>query len=1113
VALTHIQARKEPRRPAPGGGLRAGQPIGAGPLALSRRINPQLLVALALALAFHGSLVFYSFPRTYDAYVHIFFADHYARAWFDHWDYRWYTGFPMTSYPPGAQQSIALFSYAVGLRNGFIIVQTLALLNMTVGIYRFSRIWVSEEAAGYAALLLVFSSSIVETVHVFGQLPTTFSLGFLLNALPFVYRWIHEGRLRYLLLAWACNAATTAGHHVTTLFGAVFFVAPVIALALVESLRRPRDDEPLGQPSRISWANLRPLAIRRLRRVLPSTLRAGLYGVGMIGALVLVVLPYWLWSRADPITQVAIPHSSRDSFIVNTNAGLVFWLIPYGLGLLGLPYAFYKGLTTRAWPMTLSLGMLVLLGTGGTTPIPRLLLRGAFDVLTLDRFTFWATITVLPLLGELVLSLRHGGLARYLREQFGTLTLRISQLGLIAAYLLIAVFVANLTQFRRFQPAAIEVQPIVTFLEKDDHWRWRYLTLGFGDQVAWLGAQTTATSVDGNYHSARRLPELTSTPVERLEGAKFRGIPGIGSLQQFLAVPEKYNLKFVLSVDQFYDPLLYFSGWHRLQRLENGVMIWERADIPALPDVLPRKEIPIYQRVMWGLVPMSALFNAIIMLALYAALRLRTAGMPTAAVVPPSRLSQLRKRLLHRLLSPWRWLDTKLLRWSALPASDQSPQMAWQVWLGWIRAQHLPRPAPPSAHQLRSAMLVLIVLCTVAVSAANLLRQADSPRALVEAYYDDLDFRRFAAAYARLDPQTRPNFERYMIDLTARGGLVASYGKLDSVSVQLLSLDGGRAEVAVALRWITALREYPTSQHLSLVRRDGHWYVVPEKPTLGVPPDLFVRRATLEWHIPNISDPEADPSLPPPSPDRPTLEVLSARLVRVGERYSVVGELANTAADPGDVTVTALLFDQTGAELSRYNAQTGIMHKLLPGEVTPFQVNFEGVAGAMITETLRVGTFRPDDFTPLNLKQPVTSFAVYGKAVVTARDLRRELSAQDLKVAVGPDGGITLSGALYNSGTVEATIPQILVTCYDQAGQVAWVEEVFIEEAVLAQERRPFRMALHAAASVVDQQVSGTLFPLGEPRALGTGDQIMLPPGSGYAAIRISVHAFAGAGP
>ena len=64
-------------------------------------------------------------------------------------------------------------------------MQLAALLLLTVGVYRFSRLWVDREAAANAALLLAVSSSIAETVHVFGQLPTTFGLAFLLNSLPF----------------------------------------------------------------------------------------------------------------------------------------------------------------------------------------------------------------------------------------------------------------------------------------------------------------------------------------------------------------------------------------------------------------------------------------------------------------------------------------------------------------------------------------------------------------------------------------------------------------------------------------------------------------------------------------------------------------------------------------------------------------------------------------------------------------------------------------------------------------------------------------------------------------------------------------------------------------
>ena len=111
----------------------------------------------------------------------------------------------------------------------------------------------------------------------------------------------------------------------------------------------------------------------------------------------------------------------------------------------------------------------------------------------------------------------------------------------------------TLNNFRPSQPDPINMLPIVNFLNQDQHYKWRFLPLGFGDQIAWLSAQTDAMTVDGNYHSARRLPELTTRAIERLENSKFRGIEGIGSLQQFLTIPEKYHLKYVFSNDKFYD--------------------------------------------------------------------------------------------------------------------------------------------------------------------------------------------------------------------------------------------------------------------------------------------------------------------------------------------------------------------------------------------------------------------------------------------------------------------------------------------------------------------------------------------------------------------------------
>jgi hypothetical protein len=95
------------------------------------------------------------------------------------------------------------------------------------------------------------------------------------------------------------------------------------------------------------------------------------------------------------------------------------------------------------------------------------------------------------------------------------------------------------------------------------------------------------------------------------------------SLQQFLTVPEKYNLKYVLSNDKFYDPILYFCGWHRLTLLENGIMVWEKLNIPPLSKILPAEDVPVYQS---GIIPLLTVvaFVLNIQMILYQALKLKT---------------------------------------------------------------------------------------------------------------------------------------------------------------------------------------------------------------------------------------------------------------------------------------------------------------------------------------------------------------------------------------------------------------------------------------------------------------------------------------------------------
>ncbi len=1087
----------------------------------SSNIDLRLLVALLGALLYHGTLSIYgTYRNTYDAYVHIFFADHWRRNWFDHWDPRWYTGFTLTSYPPLSQQSVAAVSFITGdLRLAFAIVQGTAMIVMTLGMYRFAQLWVSKEAAGWAAIWLVFSSAMAETIHVFGQLPTTYSLSLLLNALPFTYAWIVRGKPSDLAKCWALTAATTGAHHVTTLFGSVFITAPVVALALIERFRTPLPDEPLHQPRFITRQNWWALTMRRVRRVLGPFIRCAIFGVGTVTLLLLVVFPYWAWSRGDPITQVPIPHASRDNFLVNLNAGFVFWLIPYGVLLLAMPYVFYKGYSTKAWPLAASISLLAFLGTGGTTPFPKMILGGSFNILTLDRFTLWASILMLPLAGEFFSSLLAGNLARWLTEQFGRLVQQATLIFLVLGLLFASIFTVNLTQFRKFQPAPIDVQPIVNFIQKDEHWRWRYMTLGFGDQMAWLSAQTTATQVDGNYHSARRLPEMTTTPVERLEGAKYSGIPGIGSLQQFLNVPDKYNLKYIFSNDQFYDPLLFFYGWHKIQLLENGIAVWERSSIPILPEVLPRREIPLYQRLMFGILPPLALvLSVLVVTAKYWKIPILLIG-ETLGMRP------VFERWYDRLAQPLQWLwaniDKRLWRASQMKNGAKGRAPRWQLYMRLVlrRFRHRLKPASATARHVRVALLALILLVIVAVTVNRLIVFFRGPDYLITTYYDDLDFRRFEQAYNKLNPTTRPSFSQYMLNLSLQGGLVASYSKLDSLKTKVVQADANQMRVQVAAKYITALSFYTDTAELVLTRQPSvGWRIEPDPADLHMPPDQFIRRPQVGWlaqsnrrppgNIPDITE----------APDPPELQILSSRLIlRKGGHYSVVGEVMNTDVDPADVTISANIYDQQDALLTWYNAGAGMMHKLLPLEITPFRIDFEGVAGLALQDAGQPLSFSPGAAWLYDLPEgkQVERFETFAKAVLTQRDLDRDVGVERVTVTHEKNGW-TVRGVLINAGLKEAVIPHLLFTLYDAEGKAVWVDDYYVPQSIRPQRTGDFSFVLTPAQEVTPVNVKGAEYSnalVALPGVAGPRqDFIPLPPESGYRYLRVSVHYFTGGG-
>jgi hypothetical protein len=537
----------------------------------SQRPLPISFLLLA-ALAVHLPLLLMKLPsKSYDTNFHIFFASHYVHHWFDPWNAKWYAGFSQTTYPPLPQQWVALLSHLFGLDMAYMAVQLVAILLLVVGVYRFSLLWVSPRAASIAALASVFLGSESFLVYSAGQLGTTSAAPIYLNALPYLFQWLRRGRSSAFVKACILFAAAAAAHHATLLFGSIFFALPVMALALFDR----EEGERVGVPAFVG-------------RAVAIALVAG----AAIGA---VLLPFWIALIHNPVTQTPIPHPSRANYILSPEWGMNYFVVPYGFLVLAIPFIFWRGsMVARLRPLLLGFWVAFLLGLGGTTPVGHIVLGRAFDVLTMERFTYWATLLALPFVGAL---------AADLIEHFRTRAVA----GLVAMATLTCAFAVSWSTYHPADGEDFKIDSVAAWLNRDGHDQYRYITLGFGNKISRLAMLTDAGSVDGEWNSGRLLPELTKFGGGALTSAKYFGKPGLDSLRAMLIHADHYGLKWVIVRDQFYAPLLSFAGWRPVDTLEDQtITVWSKDGVPPATPVNAAQMPPRWQGLMWGTLPFGS---------------------------------------------------------------------------------------------------------------------------------------------------------------------------------------------------------------------------------------------------------------------------------------------------------------------------------------------------------------------------------------------------------------------------------------------------------------------------------------------------------------------------
>lgn len=548
-------------------------------MAPASRPIPMSLLLMAVVVV-HLPLLLMKLPlKSYDTNFHILFASHYIHHWFDPWNPKWYAGFSQTTYPPLPQQWVALVSRILGLDMAYMAVQFAAIMLLVVGVYRFSLLWVSPRAASFAALASVFLGSECFLIYSAGQLGTTFAAPIYLNALPFLFQWVRQGKWQSFLKASVLFTAAAAAHHATLLFGSIFFALPVLALAFYD-----RDDgERIRMPA---FAG-----------------RTAIIIVVVALAIAIVLLPFWIALIHYPVTQTPIPHPSRANYILSPQWGLNYFIVPYGALILTLPFIFLRGsMVVRLRPLLFGFWVAFLVGLGGTTPVGRFVLGRAFDVLTMERFSYWATLLALPFVGLL---------AAELIDRYRTWAV----VGLTTLAACSCALAVGWASFRPADAEDFKVDTVASWLNRDGHDQYRYVTLGFGNKIARLAMMTDASSVDGEWNSGRMLPELTRYGAGALTSSKYFGEPGLDALRAMLMHADHYGLKWVFVRDHYYDPLLSFAGWRQVDSLEDKtITVWSKDGVPPAMPVNAPQMPPRWQGLMWGILPFGSSLLAILVI-------------------------------------------------------------------------------------------------------------------------------------------------------------------------------------------------------------------------------------------------------------------------------------------------------------------------------------------------------------------------------------------------------------------------------------------------------------------------------------------------------------------
>jgi len=260
---------------------------------------------------------------------------------------------------------------------------------------------------------------------------------------------------------------------------------------------------------------------------------------------------------------------------------------------------------------------------------------------------------------------------------------------------------------------------------------------------------------------------------------------------------------------------------------------------------------------------------------------------------------------------------------------------------------------------------------------------------------------------------------------------------MDSIAVTVVDQNESTVKAIAKIKWITPLKEIQTTDTLSITKNKGDWFIVPEEVDPDIPPDQLMFESGTRFFNHGKRKITSEQTFHEDVLKQPVVEVTTAKMIQRDSTFYIVGSIQNVDNIPADIAVTGALYDRDNKEIARYNSQDIVKHKLLPKETTPFLIQFD------IT------------YDEEKLYQVPSNFEVQVKANVATTDLYQTVAPSQIDINESQ-----LNGFLFNPSIEAATIPQLLISYYNENKELIWTEAVYIDESVRPQRKRPFSILL-----------------------------------------------------